>query len=122
MSIKSKMTSQSLKKMEKITGGPLTLGKLMWAIRQADDESTQMDFSKKLGISRQQLCDIEHDRKSISPQLASEYAQKLGYAPDQFIRLSLQGMIDRAGLDFSIEVLPRNARGQLPSQPIHRSL
>ena len=107
MTIKSKLTLKSLDKIEKITGGPLTLGRLIWAIRQTDDECSQVVFSKKLGISRQQLCDIEHDRKSVSPKLANLYAKKLGYSPDQFVRLALQGMVDKAGLDFLVEVVHR---------------
>ena len=37
MSIKSKYTRQSLKKIEKITGAKLTLSRLIWAIRQSEE-------------------------------------------------------------------------------------
>ena len=103
MNIESNLTKKTLKKIEKITGSKLTLGKFIWAIRNSEDEK-QVDFSEKLGISKQQLCDIEHDRKTISPKLAALYAQKLGYPKEQFIRLALQNMIDRDGLDFSVEL------------------
>lgn len=102
MAIKSKMTANTLHDIEKITG-KLTLGKLLWAIRQADG-LTQIDFAKKLGISKQQLCDIEHERKSISPKLAAYYADVLGYSQEQFIRLALQDIIDKSGLNVDIEV------------------
>jgi len=49
MSIKSKTTEKTLKSIEKITGGKLTLGKLIWAIRKADDIS-QVDFAEELNI------------------------------------------------------------------------
>ncbi len=107
MRINSEMTKASLKKIEKILGEPVTLGKFIWAIRQTDYECTQLEFSKKLGISKQQLCDIEHNRKSISPAMASEYAKKLNYSSDQFVRMALQGMLDRAGLDFLVDISPR---------------
>lgn len=103
MSIKSKMTQKALKDIENITGVKLTLGKLLWAIRNADDES-QVDFAKKLDISKQQLCDIEHDRKIVSPKLAAQYAKILGYSKEEFIRLSLQDMINRDGLNVLVDI------------------
>ncbi len=107
MTIKSKMTLKSLKSIEKITGGSLTLGKLLWAIRQSEDKS-QLDFAEGLGISKQHLCDIEHDRKIVSPKLAAAYAEKLGYSKGQFIRLSLQSMMDREGLRYMVEIIPKH--------------
>ena len=106
MSIKNEVTKQTLKEMEKVTGCKLTLGKLIWAIRECD-EMSQVEFAKKLGISKQHLCDIEHERKSISPGLAATYASKLGYLPEQFIQLALQGIVDRDGLRVFVEVEPR---------------
>jgi len=103
MSIKSKMTEKTLKDVEKITGTKLTLGKLLWAIRDADDIS-QVDFSDTLKISKQHLCDIEHGRKSVSPKLAAKYAEILGYSKEQFIRLSLQDLVDREGLGVHVEI------------------
>lgn len=103
MRIKSKMTEQTLKEIEKITGTKLTLGKLIWAIRQGDNIS-QVEFAEKLNISRQHLCDIEHERKTISPRLAAEYAEILGYSAEQFIRLSLQDLVDRDGLNVQVDI------------------
>ncbi len=107
MTIKSKITQKTLNDIEKITGISLTLGKLVHAIREADGLS-QAQFGSKLGISRQHLCDIEHDRKTVSPKLAIRYAEKLGYSKEQFLRLSLQGVVDREGLDVIIEIKPRH--------------
>jgi transcriptional regulator with XRE-family HTH domain len=109
MSIKSKITEKTLKDIEKITGSKLTLGKLIWAIRQAD-EILQIDFADKLGITKQHLCDIEHERKSISPKLAAKYADILGYSKEQFIRLTLQDLVDRQGLNVQIEVSSKGRR------------
>ena len=66
MPIRRNMTEETLKEIEKISGIKLTLGKLIWAIRQADDGS-QVDFANKLNMSKQQLCDIERGRKLVSP-------------------------------------------------------
>ena len=104
MTIKSRITKRSLVALEKITGSKLTFGKLLWSIRMSD-ELTQTEFAEKLHISKQHLCDLEHDRKMISPKLAADYAKILGYSKEQFIRLSLQGILDRAKLPFFVEVL-----------------
>lgn len=103
---KSKTTDKTLKYIEKITSTKLTLGKLIWSIRQADNIS-QVDFASKLKITRQHLCDIEHDRKAVSPKLAAKYATILGYSTVQFIRLSLQDLVDREGLNVQVEIISR---------------
>lgn len=99
----NKMTQKTLAKIEKITGGKLSLGKLIWAIRKGE-ELTQVEFAEQLGISKQHLCDIEHSRKAISPKLAAVYAIKLGYSEKQFVRLALQDQLDRAGLHFNVDI------------------
>lgn len=102
MRIKSRMTKKSLRQLEKIVG-KLTLGKLLFAIRQTE-EITQIELANKLGITKQHLCDIEHNRKPVSPKLAADYADILGFSKEQFVRLALQDMVDRAGLAIVIEV------------------
>ena len=114
MNTKSKVTDKTLKEIEGITGAKLTLGKLIWSIRQADNVP-QRGFAEVLGITKQQLCDIEHDRKSVSPKLAASYAKILGYSEEQFVRLALQDLIDRSGLNLQVEISPRNRKkGDLP--------
>jgi transcriptional regulator with XRE-family HTH domain len=103
MTINSKITKKTLLNLEKKKGVKLTFGSLIWAIREADGIS-QSEFAAKLGIrSRQQLNDIEHG-KPVSAKLAARYAEILGYSREQFIRLSLQDMIDREGLGVEVEV------------------
>ncbi len=104
MITKSKTIAQSaLTTIKKITGEKLTLGRLIWAIRMGE-EISQIEFAKTLGISKQHLCDIEKNRKTVSPALAAKYAKNLGYSKTQFIRLALQDMIDREGLNVSVEI------------------
>jgi transcriptional regulator with XRE-family HTH domain len=103
----SKTTEKTLKSIEKeITRTPLTLGKLILSIRNADG-IPQTLFAQTLGISKQHLCDIEHDRKTISPRMAAHYANLLGYSEEQFIRLSLQAIVDRDGLKVEIDIKSR---------------
>src|SRR5688572_29168072 len=101
MSIKSRITEKTLTALEKISGTSLTLGKLIWSIRQAD-EISQVEFARKLAITKQHLCDIEHDRKSVTPKLAARYAEILGYSQEQFIRLAIQDLLDRDGLSVQV--------------------
>ncbi len=101
--ITKKKTSESLKFLEALTGSKLTLANLLLAIRQGE-EMSQVDFAKLLGVSRQYLCDIEHGRRMVSPKAAATYAKKLGYSRQQFVRLCLQDLVDRDGLDLKIDV------------------
>ena len=101
MSIKKK--SSTIKYLEAIAGKNLSLASLLSAIRKCE-EMSQVDFAKKLGISKSHLCDIEKGRKTVSPERAARFAKILGYSPDQFVRLSLQSMLDEARLNMKVEV------------------
>lgn len=102
MNIKPRVSkSQSVKTMERLTGGPLTMARVLKAIRETD-ELSQIDFAKLLGISRQNLCDLEKSRKMVSPSRAAVFAQKLGYPPAYFIQLALQEELDRAGVKLTV--------------------
>ena len=98
-----KKISKSLKFLETLAGGKLTLGNLLLSIRQGE-ELSQVEFAKQLRISRQYLCDLEHGRRFVSPKMAATYAKKLGYSQQQFVRLCLQDLIDRDGLHLIIDI------------------
>lgn len=83
--------------------GQLSLGKSLRAIRQAEEE-TQTAFSKKLGISVQYLCDLEHDRKIVSAKKAQEFAKCLGHPPEQFVALALQDSLNYYHIPMHVEV------------------
>lgn len=99
----TRKSDKSLAFLETLTGEKLTIGNFLWAIREGE-EMTQVEFAKRLKISRQYLCDIEHGRRGVSPKMAVGFAKKLGYSDKQFIRLALQDELDRQGLHFSVEV------------------
>ena len=86
-----------------LVGGPITLGALIEAIRQGED-MTQAELAAKLGITKSHLSDIERGRKAVSLERASRFAELLGYSSEQFVRLSLQDALDRAGLHYKVEV------------------
>ncbi|MAZ77267.1 MAG: transcriptional regulator [Legionellaceae bacterium] len=99
----TKKSDKSLALLEDISGEPLSLGRFLWAIREGE-EWTQVEFAKKLGVSRQYVCDLEHNRKGLSPSMASKFSKLLGYSEAQFIRLAIQRELDKANLPFQVAV------------------
>lgn len=99
----TKKKTDAIKFLEGLTGGPITFGKLIEAIRLGE-EMTQPEFAKLLKISKSHLNDIEKGRKAVSPERAARYAKILGYSKERFVALSLQGMVDQAGLRLKVDV------------------
>ncbi len=97
------MNTKTQKQLERISGSPLTLGKAIRAIRLTEDYK-QTEFAKLLHISPSYLCDLENNRKEVSPQKAAEFAELLNQSKKQFIRLALQDMLNRYGFHYSIDV------------------
>lgn len=91
--------------LEKLVG-PLTLSRLLVAERQGED-MTQTEFARLLGISKSHLSDIECGRKAISPDRAARFARVLQLSEAEFVRLSLQDLVDRAGLRFKVHTSAR---------------
>ena len=79
------------------------MGKLLESIRLGE-EKTQPEFAKTLKISKSHLNDIEKGRKVVSPDRAARFAKALGYSEERFVTLSLQGIIDQAGLGFKVNL------------------
>jgi transcriptional regulator with XRE-family HTH domain len=104
MTVKKTMKkSQAMAFLEEVMGGPLTFGEHLEAIRQGE-EMTLEAFAKKLGVSRQHLCDIEKGRRRISPDRASKWARILGYSETLMVQLALQHMVEEAGLKMKVSV------------------
>ena len=95
--------SEAMKFLEEVSGRPLTLGGLLESLRLGE-EMTQTSFARKLGVSASHLCDIEKGRKTVSPERAARFAKILSRSPEQFVRLSLQGQVDEAGLKMKVNV------------------
>jgi transcriptional regulator with XRE-family HTH domain len=92
MSTKSMDATKVLKKLR--GGKPLALSQLLRSLRLCD-ELTQLEFAKKLGISKQNLSDIENGRKGISPGRAALFAKKLSYDQMIFVKLALKEIFDK---------------------------
>ena len=103
MSTKRSNKSKTMKFLENLSGGPLSLPELLTSIRLGEEMSYET-FARKLGISRSHLCDIEKGRKSVSLDRAIEFAKVLGYSTDQFARLALQTQVNNAGLKYKVRI------------------
>jgi len=98
----TKKKSDAMKFLESLVG-ELTFGGLIEAMRQAE-EMSQVEFAKKLGISKQHLCDIEKGRKFVSPERAARFAKILGYSDQSFVALALQDIVNQGGLKLKVSV------------------
>jgi len=101
--MRTKTKSDTISYLERIAGRPLTLGGLIESIRLGE-EISQTAFAQKLGVSPSHLCDIEKGRKVVSPERAARFAKILGRSPEQFVRLSLQELVDEAGLKMLVNI------------------
>ncbi|WP_440681951.1 helix-turn-helix transcriptional regulator [Cysteiniphilum halobium] len=97
------MNIDAIKYLDNLIGEPETIGNTLLALRKCE-EITQADFAKQIGISKQQLCDIEHGRRPVGIKLAISFAKALGMNPKSFIRLALQDVINRENLHYTVEL------------------
>jgi antitoxin HigA-1 len=95
--------SEAIRVLERVTGGPVTLGRFLEAVRLGE-EMTQPEFARKLGISKSHLNDIEKGRKAVSPDRAARFAKVLGYSQARLVKLALQDLVDRGGLHLHVDV------------------
>ena len=98
----TKKKSDAMKFLEGVVG-KLTFGGLIEAMRQAE-EMSQVEFAKKLGISKQHLCDIEKRRKFVSPERAAKFARILEHSEKSFVALALQDIVNQGGLKLKVNV------------------
>jgi len=91
--------------MDELLGGPLTFGAMVRSTRLTDN-FTLATFAKKLGVSRQFVCDVEQGRRSVSAATAAKWASLLGYSEAVWIGLALQDGIDASGLKYRVHVTP----------------
>ena len=95
--------SEAVRLLERLTGGPITFGGFIEAVRLGE-EMTQPAFAEKLGISKSHLNDIEKGRKAVSPERAARFAKVLGYSQARLVKLALQDLLDRSHLKLHVDV------------------
>ena len=85
------------------TCGRLSFGSAIKAFRETEG-MTQAQFSKKLGFSVQNLCDIEKERRIPSPARASKIAKKLKLPERALIELALRDTLEAEGLKYKEQI------------------
>ena len=80
---------------------PSSLGEFL-RVHRMGEELSQVDFAKFLGISKQRLCDIEHDRFAVSIKLAKEFARKLDLPAEWLVKLALQDQLKKEKLSLKV--------------------
>jgi transcriptional regulator with XRE-family HTH domain len=95
--------SAAMKVMEKLSGGPLTLGLAIESLRRGETLS-QDACARRLRISKSHLCDVEKGRKLVSPERAAKWARLLGYPESVLVQLALQAELDAAGLRYTVVI------------------
>lgn len=81
----------------------MAFGEAIEALR-ARDEMTQSMLAKRIGISRQYLCDVEKGRRLVSPEQAARFAKAFGHPVRVFVQLALQDAVRASGLKLKVAV------------------
>jgi transcriptional regulator with XRE-family HTH domain len=89
--------------MRELVGENVSFAMVIRSYRESE-EMSQVDFAKKLGISKAHLCDIEKRRRFVSATRAAEFAKKMGYPPTYMIKLALQDDFKNNGLPYTVDV------------------
>ena len=87
----------------RILGGPLSFGEAVESLR-IRDEISQTALAKKIGFSRQYLCDVEKGRRLVSPEQAARIAKAFGHPAHILVQLALQDAIRESGLKLKVTV------------------
>ena len=98
----TKNTLKAKKAIRKITG-PISFGEMLYSFRFSNDYS-QVAMAEILGISKQDLCNIEKGRKSVSVERAKIFAEILGMPSKTFAKYALQDQLNSAGIAGEVEI------------------
>lgn len=100
MTTKNKVSAK--KAIRKITG-PISFGEMLNSFRLSN-EYTQVAMAKILGISKQELCNIEKGRKIVSVERAKNFAEALKMPSKVFAKYALQDQLTLAGIAGIVEI------------------
>ena len=95
-------TKSYFEKLEKQYGA-LTFGTMLKAWRESEEKS-QTTFAKKLGLSVQNLNDLEKGRRIPSPTRAARIAKKLGLPEIGLIQLALRDSLVKEGFKYEVKL------------------
>jgi transcriptional regulator with XRE-family HTH domain len=103
---KTQRSYENAKKVLKDLKISPTLGQLVRSLRECDDLS-QVQLADKLGVSRQFLSDVEHDRKIVGVEFARKLSKAMGYPIETFLEPLFNGQLKRAGIKCQVEVISK---------------
>lgn len=83
--------------------GTLTFGGMLRTWREAE-EMTQTAFAKRVGLSVQNLNDLEKGRRIPTPSRAARIAKKLGLPEIGLIQLALRDALAKEGFNYSVKL------------------
>lgn len=81
----------------------MTFGGLVHSLRLSD-EITQVELAKRMGVSKQFLSDVEHNRKDVGIAFAKKVSEALGYSLEPLIELLIRDQLRRQHLDYIVEL------------------
>lgn len=96
------ITKSYFEKLEK-QYGPLTFGSLLRSWRESE-ELSQTAFAKKMGLSVQNLNDLEKGRRIPTPTRAAKIAKKLGLPEIGLIQLALRDSLAKEGFHYDVKL------------------
>lgn len=66
------------------------------------EEMTQSDFAKLLGVSKQRVYDLEHNRYGVSIEMCKKIAKKLDLPAKWIVRLELEYQLRKQGIALKV--------------------
>lgn len=81
----------------------MTFGGLVHSLR-VSDEISQVELAKKIGVSKQFLSDVEHNRKDVGIGFAKKISEALGYSIEPLIELLIRDQLRRQHLNYIVEL------------------
>ena len=81
----------------------MTFGSLVRSLRLSD-EVTQVELAKRVGVSKQFLSDVEHDRKDVGISFAKKVSDALSYAVEPLIELLIREQLKKQHLNYIVEL------------------
>lgn len=102
MATKTNQTMNALTATKEVWN-KMTFGGLVRALRMSD-EISQVALAKKLGVSKQFLSDVEHNRKDVGIGFAKKVASALGYSIEPLLELLIRQQLKRQRLKYTVEI------------------
>jgi transcriptional regulator with XRE-family HTH domain len=102
MSIKSNDTTDASDATKDIWN-KMTFGGLVHSLRLSD-AITQVELARRVGVSKQFLSDVEHNRKDVGIVFARKISDDLGYSIEPLIELLIRDQLRRQHFDYIVEL------------------